>query len=198
MKANRALSFRHKRRFLRRHRWLQGGLGLGVMAMLASCVGPPPRAPAPRPVAPRPAYQNPGVPVAPRAPVLDWRDAPITPGDWHWAREGGDSVARFGTPGTTALALRCIAATRTVAIDLPSPGAAPNVTVTITTSSQTRSLSGQARGAWLETSLGARDRLLDAMAFSRGRFMVQVAGGTALYLPSWPEVTRVIEDCRAS
>ena len=48
----------------------------------------------------------------------------------------------------------------------------------------------------LRTSLGARDPLLDQMAFSKGRFAVEVAGRTPLYLPSWPEVTRVIEDCR--
>jgi hypothetical protein len=32
------------------------------------------------------------------------------------------------------------------------------------------------RGGWLEVPLGARDSLLDAMAFSRGRFMVEAQG----------------------
>ena len=45
-------------------------------------------------------------------------------------------------------------------------------------------------------ALPARDPLLDAIAFSRGRFAVEVAGLQTLYLPSWPEITRVIEDCR--
>ena len=44
--------------------------------------------------------------------------------------------------------------------------------------------------------LPARDPLLDAMAFSKGRFAVEVAGLPTLYLPSWIEVSRVIEDCR--
>lgn len=192
MKANRPLSYRRKRAILRRHRWLQGGLGLGLMAMLASCVGPTPApAPAPRPVAP--------VAVAPAAPPpasrADWRDAPITPGDWRWAREGGDSVARFGTPGFSVLAMRCTAG-RMVTIDLPGTGATQPVALTITTSSQTRSVWAQPRGSWLEVSLGARDTLLDAMAFSRGRFTVAAQGSAPLYLPSWPEVSRVIEDCR--
>ena len=38
--------------------------------------------------------------------------------------------------------------------------------------------------------------LLDAMAFSSGRFAVDLPGRSVLYLPSWPEVSRVIEDCR--
>lgn len=49
---------------------------------------------------------------------------------------------------------------------------------------------------WIVTALPARDPLLDAMAFSRGRFLFEVAGLTPLVLPSWPEVSRVIEDCR--
>lgn len=48
----------------------------------------------------------------------------------------------------------------------------------------------------IEASLSARDPLLDAMAFSRGRFAVAVSGLATLYIPSWPEVSRVIEDCR--
>lgn len=44
--------------------------------------------------------------------------------------------------------------------------------------------------------LPANDPILDAMAFSKGRFAIETAGQQTLYLPSWPEVTRVIEDCR--
>lgn len=42
----------------------------------------------------------------------------------------------------------------------------------------------------------ARDPLLDAMAFSRGRFAVEVSALPTLYVPAYPEVTRAIEDCR--
>jgi hypothetical protein len=42
----------------------------------------------------------------------------------------------------------------------------------------------------------AQDPLLDAMAFSKGRFAVESAGLATLYVPPYPEVTRVIEDCR--
>jgi hypothetical protein len=43
--------------------------------------------------------------------------------------------------------------------------------------------------------LQANDPLLDAIAFSRGRFMV-TGGGATLAIPSWPEAARSIEDCR--
>ena len=44
--------------------------------------------------------------------------------------------------------------------------------------------------------ISARDPLLDAMAFSKGRFAALVSGGPGYYLPAWPEVTRVVEECR--
>ncbi len=44
--------------------------------------------------------------------------------------------------------------------------------------------------------LDPRDPLLDAMALSKGRFAVEVEGEAPLYLPSYAEVSRVIEDCR--
>lgn len=187
MKANRALSPRYNRH-------LRGTLACALIALLAACASPPPPAPAPRPQPVRPATPPP--PPPPPAPVADWRDAPITPGDWHWAREGAESVARFGAPGSSRFVIRCAPANRTLSLDLPNPGASQNVSMTVITASQTRALWLQPRGAWLETVLNARDPLLDAMAFSRGRFAVKADGVGALYLPSWPEVSRVIEDCR--
>ena len=50
--------------------------------------------------------------------------------------------------------------------------------------------------AWIFARVPARDPLLDAMAFSKARFAVEVPGSPALYVPSYPEVTKVIEDCR--
>lgn len=44
--------------------------------------------------------------------------------------------------------------------------------------------------------LRTSDPLLEQMAFSRGRFLVAVEGGPSLVVPAWPEVGRVIEDCR--
>ena len=47
-----------------------------------------------------------------------------------------------------------------------------------------------------EITFNVRDPLLDAMAFSRGRFMVEMGGAQTLVLPAWSELGRVIEDCR--
>ena len=44
--------------------------------------------------------------------------------------------------------------------------------------------------------LAASDPLLDAIAFSRGRFAVDVPGTAPVYVPAYPEITRVVEDCR--
>ena len=55
---------------------------------------------------------------------------------------------------------------------------------------------GLSNGGWLVVSLAVNDPLLDAIAFSRGRFALEAAEREALYLPSSPELSRVIEDCR--
>ena len=81
-----------------------------------------------------------------------------------------------------------------VTLALPGPAALPpGTTLTITTSDTSRSfaLSGAPT-----LTLSPHDPILDAIAFSRGRFMVAVTGGPRLILPAWAEVARVIEDCR--
>ncbi len=45
-------------------------------------------------------------------------------------------------------------------------------------------------------TLPAGAPVLDALAYSRGRFVIEVAGLAPSYLPAWPEVARVVEDCR--
>ena len=40
------------------------------------------------------------------------------------------------------------------------------------------------------------DPLLDAIAFSRGRFVIEQTGQPPLVLPPHAEIGRVIEDCR--
>ncbi len=71
---------------------------------------------------------------------------------------------------------------------------------TIVTTSTRRMVTAQPFAgppAVMAIRLAARDAILDAMAFSRGRFAIEVAGLAPVYAPSWPEVARVIEDCRA-
>jgi hypothetical protein len=130
-------------------------------------------------------------------PPVAWQDMPIAPGEWRWASEGGQSTARFGPAGQTVALLAC----RNRAVALVRYGQAgatrPAPTVIIRTSSASRPNAATAQPGAVTLVLDARDPLLDAMAFSRGRFAIEVEGMAALALPSWPEVARVIDDCRA-
>ena len=153
---------------------------------------------APPPVQIRPV-PAPAPPPAP-APVYDsWMDAPQTAGDWTYRLQGGAGTASFGeVAGQARFTMHCDRAARTVVLARAgqSSGAAHMV---VRTESQTRSLAAVAAGTTpqqIEARLDANDRLLDAMALSKGRFAIEVPGTATLYLPSWAEVTRVIEDCR--
>jgi hypothetical protein len=120
----------------------------------------------------------------------DWRDEPNSPGTWRWAREGQRSVARYGSQ----FALACDPAARQVAMEL-AVLASPNQPVTVTTTSARTVLSGTQTGSLFVVPIQPSDPLLDAMAFTRGRFMVET-GSLSLFLPGWTEVSRVVEDCR--
>jgi len=92
--------------------------------------------------------------------------------------------------------MRCDASRRVIAlVRTVSPGGGQR-TMTVTTGLGIRALPAIPFEGGVVSSLSASDPLLDAMAFSRGRFAVQVTGAQALYIPSWTEVSRVIEDCR--
>jgi hypothetical protein len=106
---------------------------------------------------------------------------PLAPGQWSYLVTATGSEARYDG----YLAVRCDRSTRTVTI--MRPGVASSV-MTVATSSVTRSIPVGGR-------LLANDPLLDAIAFSRGRFLV-AGGGETLAIPSWPEAARSIEDCR--
>ena len=172
-----------------------GLTGFAVLTLMASCAAPqkaPPPAPPPAPLAkPKPLP----LPSTPQ----DWRDAPQTPGTWSWRLEGTLSVASFGVPGQAPLArIVCDRAAGHVLLARQG-GAATAVPLQITTTDTSRPLQGDpARGApgWVAATLSARDPLLDSIAFSRGRFAFEAAGAPTLYLPSWPEISRAIEDCR--
>jgi hypothetical protein len=83
--------------------------------------------------------------------------------------------------------IRCVQAARLVV--LRRLDVATRVQLNIATDTLTRSL--PTTGA-----LGSADRLLDAIAFNRGRFLVSGGGAQRLVLPASPEAARSIEDCR--
>lgn len=166
---------------------------IAAAALLLSVAGCIPAAPRPEPTqpvrqAPRPAQ------VAPR-PVLgsDWRDWPLTLGDWRYQRTAQGSAAVFGTGGVTRLTLTCDLRTRQIVLGRPAAVAGM---VTIRTSSTTRNVTTRGVATGAELALPVADPLLDAMAFSRGRFTVEQAGQASLVIPAYAEIGRVIEDCR--
>lgn len=168
-------------------------LALAALLILAGCVSAPaPKALPPRPVAvPRPAPPQPVVQGA------DWRDWAVTPGDWAYRADARGSIALFGASGGDALlTLRCDAPAGMVYLSRAGAIAAP---LTLRTTSLLRSVTVQPTGgapAYVAAALTPRDPLLDALAFSRGRFIVEQKGAPTLVVPAWAEVARVIEDCR--
>lgn len=49
---------------------------------------------------------------------------------------------------------------------------------------------------YISAALNATDPHLDAMMYTRGKFLISVKGGDDLIIPAWAEISRVIEDCR--
>lgn len=132
-------------------------------------------------------------------PVKDWRDQPETPGAWRWALVNGQSTALFiGADEKQIAMLKCDPAKGTILLARPGVGEPPMGLMVRTTSMAPRLLSASERPAalWIGIQLPARDPLLDAIAFSRGRFALELLGQDSFYIPAWPEVSRVIEDCR--
>ncbi len=168
----------------------------GALALTA-CIPPAPEptpapSPAPTPVArPTPV----ATPVA-TPEYANWMDAPQTPGDWRYAPQGGVPAAAFGPSASGALfSLQCDRASRNVTLSRQSSVQAAR-TMRVRTELQDRELRAEPSLSGLAASIPASDSFLDAMAFTKGRFAVEIAGEPTLYVPAWPEVTRVIEECR--
>ena len=166
-------------------------------ALVTACAAVPKLLPQPVPIAvPAPAPAPRPVPAP-----SDWRDAQQTPGTWTWHMIGGNSVARFGmSPMKPDFEIICSAEKSTVTLRRAGIAMTEDqfVVTTTTTSRPLPVASGSDSGwlGWVSSSVSPRDPLLDAIAFSRGRFRVEVPRLAPLYLPSWPEISRVIEDCR--
>lgn len=170
-------------------------LAMAALALTACVSATPPTGSAPAPVA-RPTPAPRAAPVR-QVPASDnWMDIPATAGDWRYAPRGSGTEASFWSPAGAPMArLRCMADTRTVVLSLPESGARQPL-VTIRTETTSRTLEAMPGDSEMTVSLASNDPLLDAMALSKGRFAVESEGLPPLYLPSWAEVTRVIEDCR--
>lgn len=168
------------------------------LILLACAKEPAPQpqtAPAPVVIAPKPT---------PTPVSLDdkWQDAPRSTGDWAYRRDTRGSVALFGPSGADAsFIIRCDSATRRIYLSRAGAFSGDDSgMMTIRASSGLKTFAVKNNGdtpAYVAVTLPVNEPQLDAMAFSRGRFLVSVKGGADLVIPSWPEIARVIEDCRA-
>lgn len=169
---------------------------LGLLALPAACVAPKAPAPPPPPSVAPPQPPRP-VPTLPS----DWRDWPLAAGDWSYRSDANGSVASFGRIGAPAdFTVQCDKATRRIALARPGlldAGKVAQMTLRSTEGAGSYPVANLAGPTpRVAASLGAYDPLLDKLAFSRGRFLVQIAGAQDIVLPSWAEVARVVEDCR--
>ncbi len=180
---------------------------LALTLALAACAPAPkaPRTASAAPAATRPALV-PAIGPTPETvfqpPVkTNWMDAPVTPGLWRYIDNGPGRGKRvpFFQGNDQAFEINCKFDQNGPQILLLRIGRPPSNVLPMVIRSETeeRTLTARAGGAsYAIATLSVSDRLLDAIALSKGRFAVEVEGYPPLYLPSHAEVSRVIEDCR--
>lgn len=174
---------------LNRHFAIACAAGMTFMALPAACspAAPEPSAPAPQ---------------ASQPEDLGWMDEQQTPGDWRYVADRTETAALFGTgedEGGVELIIACEILSSRISISrIGDPEG--ETSMIIRTETQTGALLAEPAVSFaplLLAHLDARDPLLDAIAFSKGRFAVEVGGTEPIYVPAYPEITRVIEDCRS-
>jgi len=137
-------------------------------------------------------------PAEPAAPAaVEWQYRPATPGNWTYRADPAGPVALFGlSANDPRLTLRCDRATRRISLSRAGGGQGA---ITVRTSYGASSWPAVMAGTQvpqLTAVRGASDAVLDQLAYSRGRFAVEVQGQETLIVPAWAEISRVIEDCR--
>jgi hypothetical protein len=184
-------------------------IALALTLPLSACVespdAPPQASASALPAARRPLPPPVIRPVAIAPPVAtasdNWTDWPITPGDWRYRADATGSVAAFGLAGAEPqFSIRCETAQRQITLTRAGrfpAGETGRMTVRATSGLQTYSVANSTDGAPLVVAkLPASEPQLDAVIYSRGRFLVSVKGGTDIVIPNWAEFARVVEDCR--
>lgn len=166
-------------------------LSVAALALTAAACVPRREPPAPAP-APPPRPAPPPAEPEPAPPPVDWQDAALSPGDWTYRRDGAVALAIYRSDRLT-LTLRC-EPNRSITAWLAGVQA-PSLTIR-TTYGERRLPATAVHLNEMQATLPASDPLLDQMAFSRGRLLVQAGNGATLIVPAWPEIARVAEDCR--
>ncbi len=169
---------------------------LAALALAGACVPRSPE-PAPSPAAPAaPSTAGPVINTLPTPTYDNWFDAPQTPGDWRYSASGPVTQATFAAaPGPGPATIVCDLGTRRIGIARAGRAEWP-VQMRIRSESADRLVTAEPHANGLVAEFAADDPILDAIAFSKGRFAIETAGRETLYLPAYPEVSRVIEDCR--
>ncbi len=164
---------------------------------LAACVAPPRPAP---PAAPAPQQTRLSEP-SPQSQSLAWDTAPLTPGSWVYRADAAAPAALFGLPASPAIvAIRCVRAQRQILVQRATR-APPGTMGTVQIYSSSRAAPLRASvpftgPVYMTAELAASDTLLDAIAFSRGKWGLMQPGEQDFILPRAAEVARVIEECR--
>lgn len=134
----------------------------------------------------------------------DWRDLPISAGTWSYRSEPGGSIALFGPAGGAAqFTIRCDRNARVVYLvrtGAPATTGQAPPELAVRTSSIAAiypAAPATAAPAAIVAAVNPRSPGLDAMGFSRGRFVIQMIGLPTLVAPASAEVLRVVEDCRS-
>lgn len=165
------------------------GASLALLALAACVPRSAPPAPVPAPV-PRPAPLPPAPPLP--APSADWETGALSPGEWTYRPTSSTPLATFQSDAL-GFTIRC---QQGRAIWLAVTGAQAGALVIRTSFGMRRLPAERVHLNEMLAQLPISDPLLEQMAFSRGRFLVAVEGGPSLVVPAWPELARVIEDCR--
>ena len=113
--------------------------------------------------------------AAPPAPATDFTYAIPLTGSWSYAATGGEATF-LNSSAMPQLTIRCDRTTRRVSMSKPATAAVPFLNVW--TNSATRNVPASFDPATrrITIQLAAYDPLLDALAFSRGRFAIIAAG----------------------
>lgn len=132
------------------------------------------------------------------APVIaDQSIATPVAGTWAYSDNGDGGEAVFTDANAQPqLSLRCVRSTRRVILSKPATTAATTLNLWSSTATKSFPASFDASTARLTTQIANWDPVLDAIAYSRGRFAVAAGSQQPLVVPSWSDITRIVEDCR--
>jgi hypothetical protein len=180
-------------------------LVLAMLLVAPACSGsrtaPAARPPVAATTPPKPRAPTPAPPVAAPLPVTaasGWTDLSVSNGGWQYESDGTISRALFGdNPFRPAMVIACNRGQGWVGIAVRGTPPGPRRMEILTeTAQRAMTAANQPEVDGVAATLAPGDPLLDAMALSKGRFAVAVEGASMLIVPSYAEVSRVIEDCR--